>query len=81
MFHLKMNLLRALWLQKKAKKHLPCSDSSPSRMTGDVKVIVTTTLGSVVVTIFIAASSYATLISYFSSVTFCQVKKKIIENF
>lgn len=76
MFHLRKDLLRALWLHERTLKHLPCSASSPSRMTGDVKVIVTTTLGSVVVTIFIAASSYATLISYFSSVTFCQTKRE-----
>lgn len=76
MFHLRKDLLRALWLHEWTQRQLPFSASSPSRMTGDVKVIVTTTLGSVVVTIFIAASSYATLISYFSSVTFCQTKRQ-----
>ena len=38
-------------------KHVPWSASSPSRMTGEVTVMVTTTLGSLVVTTLRAASS------------------------
>lgn len=44
-------------------------------MTGDVRVMVTTTFGSVAVEIFMAASSGTTLRSYFSSVTFCHKNK------
>ena len=58
---------------------LPFPVSGPSLITGDVRVMVTTTLGSVAVLMVSPAFSGTILISYFSSVTFC--KKQILKIF
>lgn len=76
MLHLRRDLFRTLWLQKRDKKQVPGSTlSSPSLITGEVSVMVTMTLGSLGVTIFKAASSYTVFTSYFSSVTFYKRNK------